>query len=61
VPEVALTLFIEGADGPTALARARGLIGTSSWPTNTAGLRVMDEGGRTVIDWLVPLETSSAH
>jgi hypothetical protein len=60
VPEVALTLPIEGADGPTTLARARGLSGTRSWPTNTAALRVMDEGGRTLINWRVPLGNANS-
>jgi hypothetical protein len=57
VPEVVLTLGIDGADGPAALARAKGLLGTRSWPTRTDALRIMDEGGRTVIDWLVPMRT----
>jgi hypothetical protein len=55
VPEVVLTLRIDGADGPAALARAKGFLGTRSWPTRINALRVMDDGGRTVIDWLVPV------
>jgi hypothetical protein len=57
VPEVVLTLCIDGTDGPAALARAKGLLGTRSWPSRTDALRVMDDGGRTVIDWLLPVGT----
>ena len=53
-PEVIRTLSIQAADGPAALARVTGGVGVGTWPMNTAALRVMDDGGRTVLDWMVP-------
>ena len=55
VPEVIRTLHLAAAEGSSALARAKGLVGTASWPMRTDGLRVMDEGGRTLINWIVPV------
>jgi hypothetical protein len=55
VPQVVRTLPIAAADGAAALERAKGCIGTGSWPMNTDALRVMDDGGRTVLDWIVPV------
>jgi hypothetical protein len=57
-PEVIRTLHIEATDGAAALARVTCGIGMGTWPMNTAALRVMDDGGRTVLDWMVP---SSSH
>ena len=42
VREVVRTLPIAAADGVAALERAKGRIGTGSWPMNTDALRVMD-------------------
>jgi hypothetical protein len=53
VREVIRTLSVEAADGHAALARVRSRVGTSTWPMNTDALRVMDDGGRTVLDWTV--------
>jgi hypothetical protein len=55
VPEVIATLPISAADGPAAFAFARSLIGMRRWPTRTDALRVMDDGGRTLLDWTVPV------
>jgi hypothetical protein len=55
VPEVIGTLPIAAADGPAALAFARSLAGMRRWPTRTDALRVMDDGGRTLLDWIVPV------
>ena len=54
VPEVIRTMHLATVDGAAALAYAQGLIGTRHWPVRTDALRVMDEGGRTLIDWTVP-------
>lgn len=55
VPEVIGTLPIAAADGAAALAFARSLAGMRRWPTRTDALRVMDDGGRTLLDWNVPV------
>ncbi len=58
VPEVIGTLPIAAADGAAALAFARSLAGLRRWPTRTDALRVMDDGGRTLLDWTVPVATA---
>jgi hypothetical protein len=58
VPEVIGTLPIAAADGAAALAFARSLGGMRRWPTRTDALRVMDDGGRTLLDWVVPAATA---
>jgi len=58
VPEVIGTLPIAAADGAAALAFARSLAGMRRWPTRTDALRVMDDGGRTLLDWIVPVATA---
>ena|SRR5918993_304095 len=58
VPEVIATLPIAAADGAAALAFARSLTGMRRWPTRTDALRVMDDGGRTLLDWTVPVTTA---
>ena len=58
VPEVIGTLPIAAADGAAALAFARSLAGMRRWPTRTDALRVMDDGGRTLLDWTVPVATA---
>ena len=55
VPEVIRTLSISSVDGAAALAFARSLAGTRHWPTRTNALRVMDDSGRTLLDWVVPV------
>jgi len=55
VPEVIGTLPIAAADGAAALAFARSLAGMRRWPSRTDALRVMDDGGRMLLDWTVPL------
>jgi hypothetical protein len=55
VPEVIGTLPIAAADGAAALAFARSLAGMRHWPSRTDALRVMDNGGRTLLDWTVPV------
>jgi hypothetical protein len=51
VPEVIGTLPIAAIDGAAALASARSLAGMRRWPARTDALRVMDDGGRTLLDW----------
>jgi len=58
VPEVIGTLPIAATDGPSALAFARSLAGMRRWPTRTDALRVMDDSGRTLLDWTVPVATA---
>lgn len=58
VPEVIGTLPIAAADGAAALAFARSLAGMRHWPARTDALRVMDDGGRTLLDWTVPVVTA---
>jgi hypothetical protein len=54
VPEVIRELYVPSVDGDAALAAAQRLIGTRHWPVRTDALRVMDDGGRTLLDWIVP-------
>ena len=53
VPEVIRTLSFSTPDGAATLAFARSLAGTRHWPARTDALRVMDDGGRTLLDWTV--------
>ncbi len=53
-PEVIRTLSVAAEDAQDALTRARSVIGTASWPLQTEALRVMDNGGRTLLDWKMP-------
>jgi hypothetical protein len=48
------TVSVEAEDSRAALAWATGLLGTRRWPMNTDALRVMDDGGRTLLDWSMP-------
>jgi len=54
VPEAIRTIRVEADDGEMALAWVKSRVGTSPWPMNTAALRVMDDGGRTVAQWVLP-------
>lgn len=54
VPEVSRTLQLSAPDAAAALAQAKGRMGARAWPRGIDALRVMDDGGRTLIDWLVP-------
>ena len=54
VPEVIRELHVPSVDGAAALAAAQGIVGTRRWPVRTDALRVMDDGGRTLLDWTVP-------
>jgi hypothetical protein len=54
VPEVIREFHVPSVDGAAALAAAQGIIGTRHWPVRTDALRVMDDGGRTLLDWTVP-------
>jgi hypothetical protein len=54
VPEVIWELHVPSVDGAAALAAAQGIAGTRHWPVRTDALRVMDDGGRTLLDWTVP-------
>jgi hypothetical protein len=58
VPEVIGTLPISATDGAAALAFAQSLAGMRRWPPRTDALRVMDEGGRRLLDWTVPAATT---
>ena len=53
-PEVIRTLPVATIDGAAALAYAKSLVGTRHWPIQTDALRVMDDRGRTLLDWTVP-------
>ena len=59
VPEVIGTLPIAAADGAAALAFARSVAGMRRWPSRTDALRVMDDGGRILLDWTVPVAPRS--
>ena len=54
VPEVIRELHVPSVDGAAALAAAQGIVGTRHWPVRTDALRVMDDSGRTLLDWTVP-------
>ena len=56
-PEVTRTLSLNAANSTTVLERAKTLTGRGSWPVRTDALRVMDQGGRTLIKWDVPPST----
>jgi len=58
VPEVVRTLHLAATEESMALAQAKTLVGTASWPTRTDALRVLDDGGRTLINWAVPVATA---
>ena len=55
VPEPVRTLPFAAADALGALSRAQELVGIGSYPVRTEALRVMDDGGRTLIDWTAPV------
>jgi hypothetical protein len=55
MPEPIRTLPFATADAANALARAKELVDRGSYPIRTEALRVMDDGGRTLIDWTVPV------
>jgi len=57
VPEVIGTLPIAATDGAAALGFAQSSAGMRRWPPRTDALRVMDDGGRTLLDWTVPATT----
>ena len=54
VPEVIREIHVPSVDGAAALAAVQGFVGTRHWPVRTDALRVMDDGGRTLLDWTVP-------
>ncbi|UVF22321.1 hypothetical protein HPT29_026945 (plasmid) [Microvirga terrae] len=56
VLEVIGTLPVAAADGAAALAFAQSPAGMRRWPVRTDALRVMDDGGRTLLDWTMPVE-----
>jgi hypothetical protein len=58
VLEVIGTQPVAAADGAAALALAQSPAGMRRWPARTDALRVMDDGGRTLLDWTVPVETA---
>ena len=58
VPEIIATLPIAAPDSSAALALVQSLAGKRRWPTRTDALRLMDEGGRTLHDWAVPVATA---
>jgi hypothetical protein len=61
VLEVIQTLPIAAINGTAALAFARSPAGMRHWPTRTDALRVMDDGGRTLLDWTVPAAAAAAQ
>jgi hypothetical protein len=56
VPEVIRTLNLAAENAEAALAGAKRVV-TASGPSRTEAIRVMDDGGRTLIDWRIPVET----
>ena len=54
VPEVVRTLHLQAGSSEDALQTAKTRMGAGSWPVRTDALRVMDDGGRTLINWLAP-------
>jgi hypothetical protein len=48
------TVRVEAEDSRAALSYITDGMGTSRWPVNTDAVRVMDDGGRTLLDWSVP-------
>jgi len=54
VPEVIGTHQLPAASAAEALEIAKTRVGAGSWPVRTEALRVMDDGGRMLADWLVP-------
>ena len=61
--EITRTLNLPADDAAGALHRAKTFLARGNWPARTDALRVMDHGGRTLIDWDVPPPSSgfSAH
>ena len=57
VPEVIRTLNLAAENAPAALAGAKRVV-AGSGPSRTEAIRVMDEGGRTLIDWTIPVPTA---
>ena len=53
-PEAIRTMQVEADDSEAAIAQVQGRVGTGTWPMNTEALRVLDQGGRTVLQWKVP-------
>lgn len=49
------TIPLEASDSSAALAHTTRLIGSSRWPANTDAVRVMDDAGRTLLDWSMPV------
>lgn len=49
------TLAFDGHDPLSALRQAKVLIAGRSFPVRTEALRVMDDRGRTLIDWTMPV------
>ena len=56
VPEVIRTLNHAAENAEAALAGAKRVV-AGSGPSRTEAIRVMDDGGRTLIDWRMPVET----
>ena len=61
VPEVVRTIPMEAQNGSGALERAKSLRATRFWPTRTEALRVMDDGGRPLIHWMVPVADAQSY
>jgi hypothetical protein len=57
VPEVIRTLNLAAQNAEAALAGAKRVV-AGSGPSRTEAIRVMDDGGRTLIDWRIPLGTA---
>ncbi len=54
VPEPIRTIPVEAEDEEAVLVRVRSRVETGTWPMNTDALRVMDDGGHTVLQWAMP-------
>ena len=61
VPEVFRTLHLQATSGTDALELAKARIGAGLWPVRTDALRVMDDGGRTLINWRAPEAARSPY
>ena len=54
VPEVVRALYLQATSSTEALETAKMRIGAGSWPVRIGALRVMDDRGQALINWLVP-------
>jgi hypothetical protein len=59
VPEVIGERRCEAPNHTAALARAKGLVGTSDWSSTAEAVRGLDDGGRRTADWRIGESSAS--